>query len=287
MADASESIKHISLERLALYDSLIKDYIDAEDLKALKTVALSQNGTSLNFYTVEEPVGNTEPAFTIELPQPNLEPYVQRVASATEGNLASLTATGGIQDSGIATSAVATKSYVDTAVATGIASTTHLSKQIVNTLPTVAEASENTIYLVKDASVSGADQYEEWMLIGNQLVMIGDTSTDLSQYSTTAQMESAIAAAKSEALSEAAADYDPKISAAISTAEEYADDAVSPVAGRVSTLESNYTALSDNVSFLTGTVSGHTSRIEALEAGGVDIEIATEAEIRSLFTAGS
>ena len=277
------TVKHISLERLTLYDSLIKDYIDAEVAKSLKTVALSQDGNSLLFYDVEEPVGTTEPKYTIEFPETNLEPYIQKVINATAGNLAALTAAGGIQDSGIAMSTVASKSDVDTAVATGIANTSHISKQVVTTLPTVAEAAENVIYLIRDNTATGSDKYEEWTLIGNDLVMIGDTTADMSQYSTTAQMNSAIDTAKADVLASAALDYEAKIAAAKNEAEEYADDAILPISTRVGTLESSYTALSDNVSSLTGTVNNHTTRIEALEAGGAEIEIATEAEIRNLF----
>lgn len=287
MPDQTNTVKHISLERLELYDSLLKNYIDAADAKALKTVALSPSGDALYFYTVEEPVGTTPPAFTIEFPETNLDPYILKVANAIAGNVPTLTADGSLQDSGIAAVNLADKAYVDTAVANGIASTTHLSKLIVTTLPAASAAADNTIYLIKRTTASGNDQYEEWLKIGNELVMIGDTSTDMSQYSTTAQMNAAIATAKSEALAEAALDYNPKIDAALEDANDYTDEQLAPISSKVTTLENNYNALSDNVSDLNATVSDHTSRIEALEAGGVDIEIATEEDIRSLFTSGS
>ena len=282
MADTNV-VKHISLERLELYDSLLKNYIDTEDAKALKTVALSPAGDALYFYTVEQPVGSTAPAFTIELPETNLDPYIQRVVNAVAGNVPTLTANGSIQDSGVALTNLADKAYVDTAVANGIASTSHLSKVIVTTLPVVSEASENTIYLIKRNAATGNDKYEEWMKIGAELVMIGDTSTDMSQYSTTAQMTAAIATAKSEALSEAALDYNAKIDAAVEEANDYTDTQTAGFGTRITTLENNYTALRDNVADLNTDVADHEDRIAALEAGGVEIEIATEGDIRALF----
>ena len=70
------------------------------------------------------------------------------------------------------------KGYVDEL----IASAGSLNRQIVNELPSAAEAQENVIYMIKDNTAIGPDVYQEYMLIGGQLVMIGDTSVDLSNY---------------------------------------------------------------------------------------------------------
>lgn len=68
-----------------------------------------------------------------------------------------------------------TKAYVDAAVANA----GHLKRELVVNLPRVRDAEENTIYMVKDNSATGADKYKEYMLIGGELVQIGDTSVDL------------------------------------------------------------------------------------------------------------
>lgn len=280
---STTTVKHISLERLELYDSLIKDYIDAEDAKSLKTVAISADGKSLNFYRIEEPVGTTTPDYTIEFPEPDLNPYMQKVAAAINGNLPKFGTNGQVVDSGISADSVATKAYVDEQVAGIVDQTSHLRKEVVTVLPTAANASENVIYMIKDASATGGDQYEEWMLISGELVMIGDTSTNLSGYATTSDVETKIAAAKAGALAEAKADYETKIDVALGDAKDYTDNQIAPVITRVGTLETNYSALSDNVDSLNTTVGNHTTRIEALESGGVDIEIATEEDIMALF----
>ena len=70
------------------------------------------------------------------------------------------------------------KGYVDELI--GSAGT--LKREVVNQLPSAAEAEENVIYMLKDNTAIGPDVYQEYMLIGGQLVMIGDTSVDLTNY---------------------------------------------------------------------------------------------------------
>lgn len=72
----------------------------------------------------------------------------------------------------------ATKAYVDRMVANA----GHLKKEIVNSLPAAGNADANTIYMILDSSVSSGDRYKEYLLIGNSLVQIGDTSIDLTNY---------------------------------------------------------------------------------------------------------
>ena len=72
----------------------------------------------------------------------------------------------------------ATKQYVDTT----IANAGHLTRSIVNSLPSPANANANTIYMVLDNSVASGDKYKEYMLINGVMTQIGDTSTDLSNY---------------------------------------------------------------------------------------------------------
>ena len=78
-------------------------------------------------------------------------------------------------------SEAATMNYVTTAIASAIANAPHLKRQIVNELPS-AYLDSNTIYMIKDNSVTGGDKYKEYIVINNELVQIGDTSVDLSNY---------------------------------------------------------------------------------------------------------
>jgi deoxyhypusine synthase len=60
----------------------------------------------------------------------------------------------------------------------------HLTRKIVDKVPSAAEADEHTIYLLKKENVTGEDKYEEYMLIDGTIQKIGDTSVDLSNYAT-------------------------------------------------------------------------------------------------------
>ena len=74
-----------------------------------------------------------------------------------------------------------TKNYVDNAIINAIANAPHLKRQVVTELPN-SYIDANTIYMIKDNSATGADKYKEYLLIDNQLVQIGDTSVDLTNY---------------------------------------------------------------------------------------------------------
>ena len=79
-----------------------------------------------------------------------------------------------------------TKNYVDTKIADAIINAPHLKRQIVSILPN-DYIDPNTIYMIKDNSVTGGDKYKEYILIDGTLVQIGDTSVDLSNYATKVQ----------------------------------------------------------------------------------------------------
>lgn len=64
---------------LSLYDQLVKQYIDGADSKAIKSVTIS--GNTLKFYKISEPVGDSTPAYTIELPETDLSAINAAIAA--------------------------------------------------------------------------------------------------------------------------------------------------------------------------------------------------------------
>lgn len=68
---------------------------------------------------------------------------------------------------------------VDKKIATAIGGLTKLEKEISETVPTVEEARDNVLYLVP-SETEGV--YEQWMLIGDEVVSLGSTEVDLSNY---------------------------------------------------------------------------------------------------------
>ena len=77
----------------------------------------------------------------------------------------------------------ANKTYVNEQ----IANLDNLNKKIVDTLPIDSEADNNTIYMMKTTGSSG-DEYEMYTKIDGTLVLIGNTSVDLTGYAKTSDI---------------------------------------------------------------------------------------------------
>lgn len=100
-----------TLDNLTQYHGLITNYIDTADAKSLKTVAI--DGNKLKFYRVEEPVGETAPAYTIELPETDISGLLEKLTGATEGNVVVANADGTVKDGGVALADLATKEALE------------------------------------------------------------------------------------------------------------------------------------------------------------------------------
>lgn len=273
--------KFISLEVLTSHDQWLYSYISKEDAKAIKAIAIK--GNELLAYTIAKPTEDSTPAFRVEIPTQDLSTLIQKVNNATAGNLPSLTADGSIKDSGIAADTVAIKADVTKEIAAAISATGHMAKEVVTVLPSAAEAKENTFYLLKIDSVTGKDKYEIYTKIGDELVMIDDTSLDLSGYITTENATAAISKAKQDAIDTAAADATSKADKALSDAKSYADGKISPVSDKVGTLETNLGKAQENITSMQQTLSTHGDKITALEGKVNDIGVATTEEALQAF----
>ena len=89
-------------------------------------------------------------------------------------------------------SKAASETVVDTKIATAIGSAGHLKRLVVEQLPEVSAADVDTIYMVKDATVTSGDAYKEYMVIDGAFAQIGDTSVNLEPYATTADVEAKV-----------------------------------------------------------------------------------------------
>lgn len=79
-------------------------------------------------------------------------------------------------------SKAASEKVVDTKVAAAVSSAGHLKRLVVEQLPEVSAADVDTIYMVKDATVTTGDAYKEYMVIDGAFAQIGDTTVDLNPY---------------------------------------------------------------------------------------------------------
>lgn len=276
-------VKYISLENLTLYDELIKQYIDVEDAKSLKTVMLSQDGWSLNFYRTSEPIASgATPAYSIALPKTNLDHVMKKIVTALQGDLPVFDSSGGVVDSGIKLSDLITETEAQTLINQAITASQHISKQIVSDISTVTEPAENVIYMVLDNSVTGEDKYKEYMLIGGTLTLIGSTSTNLGDYLTIQQITDRLTALKTEILAEAATDAQNKADAAEADANTYTDQQITILNAKIDEL-TDMSGLDTRLTTMETNISNNSTRIGALESQVNNMGLATEADIRALF----
>lgn len=85
-----------------------------------------------------------------------------------------------------------TDTEVAASIQSAIAATGHAHFEKVDTVPTAETAAENVLYLVMNATTN---HYDIYALVGDEVVLVDDTTVDLSGYSTTEQMNAAIEAA--------------------------------------------------------------------------------------------
>lgn len=162
----------MTLENLTQYDGLIKDYIE----ESVKVVDDKVGTNTTDITTMKSQIGALQ-AGTYD----DSELRGMIVDKADK----STTLSGyGITDA-----------YTKTEVDTAIANAEHLKRNIVTTLPDVADADVHTIYMVEITDGFGNQKYEEFMLIDGVFEKIGDSAVDLTDYATKTE----VSTTKSEA----------------------------------------------------------------------------------------
>ena len=104
------------------------------------------------------------------------------VATQSSNGLMSSTDKTNLDNLVSASSSYATKTDVTSAVANA----GHITKSIVDSVPSASSASETVIYLVKSSSSTGANNiYDEYMLVNGAMEKIGDTATTITKIENT------------------------------------------------------------------------------------------------------
>lgn len=130
-----------------------------------------------------------------------------------------------------------TKGETDSKIAEAVANVHHLKREIVEELPDVGSANEDTIYMVGDGTGEEENQkYEEFMLINGAFEKIGDSAVDLTNYA----LKTEVDAAKQEAISTAATDATQKANTAEQNAKTYADGLIAALDVDDSEVEGQY-----------------------------------------------
>ena len=108
------TIKYVDLARLTQYNELIKNYINTADAKAFKTAKFDETSRTLKLFKAESPADDAVADFSVEIPETDISGLLEKIASATEGDVVVANADGTIKDSGVKLDDLATKTEVET-----------------------------------------------------------------------------------------------------------------------------------------------------------------------------
>lgn len=217
--------KFLDLTGLTLYDQKIKQKITTDDASTLQSAKDYADGLAVNY----------DEAGAATSVKNELEPRI----SANEGEIATLKSGKADKATSLAGYGITdayTKGEADSAIAAAIANAPHLKRTIVEELPEVEGADENTIYMVGTGAGSEESAYEEYMLINGAFEKIGSSKVDLTDYATKSYVDEKATAAETSAKG-----YADSLASNYATAEQGAKADTALQQGDVTTGESNGT----------------------------------------------
>ena len=159
------------------------------------------------------------------------------------------TAIGTIQNS---LTDIYTKAQTDAKIAEEVTKQSHFSTKIVSSVDEMTEAT--VLYLVKDENVSGADKYNEYILVDGTPTLIGDTTTNLDDYATTEALNVVSVVANAAAVKD---DVDAAF-----------EEINATVSGLADTVSANKTEAYNAIATLQEVDAGFETRIKNLEDVG-------------------
>lgn len=210
--------KFLSLQGLSTYDELIKQEISTGDESTLSSAKSYADGLAVNY----DPAGTAQTKVQ-ELAEGQVKTNSDNITALQSGKAdKSTTLEGyGITDA-------YTSEQTDSAIAIAVANADHLKREIVESLPEIELADENTIYMVGTGAGTEDSVYEEYMLINGGFEKIGSSEVDLTNYA----LKTYVDQAKDEAISTSGTNTDAKIATKVGeigdgTVKDYVDQAES------------------------------------------------------------
>ena len=108
------------------------------------------------------------------------------------------------------------ETYSKAEVNSALAGITHFTTKVVEDIDEMTEA--NVLYLVHDDTATGADKYNEYLVIDGTPIMIGDTTTNLADYATKEELATHVTEANNKfATKEALTQHESAAAAAYAT----------------------------------------------------------------------
>lgn len=271
--------KHfLDLEGLQILKTEIDKSVDKKDAETLKQAKEYSNSLSTNY----------DPAGTAQTKVDALEKGQVTTNKTAIETLKTSKADKSTTLSGYGITNAFTKDETKTEITTAIANADHLKREIVEQLPELNSADENTIYMLKKESSSGNNQYDEYMIVviedTRKLEKIGDSAVDLTNYATKEEVSIAKQEAITSATSTASADATSKSNKALQDAKTYSDGLAKNYATAVQGTKADSALQKESIS--QGSTNG------SISVGGTDIKVkglgsAAYAESTSFDSAGT
>ena len=210
--------KFLSLQGLSTYDELIKQEISTGDESTLSSAKSYADGLAVNY----DPAGTAQTKVQ-ELAEGQVKTNSDNITALQSGKADKSTTLAGYGITDAYTSA-----QTDSAIATAVANADHLKREIVESLPEIESADENTIYMVGTGAGTEDSVYEEYMLINGGFEKIGSSEVDLTNYA----LKTYVDQAKAEAISTSGTNTDAKIATKVGeigdgTVKDYVNQAES------------------------------------------------------------
>lgn len=157
-----------------------------------------------------------------------------------------------------------TDAYTKEEVKAEIANADHLKREIVEVLPEVGEADENTIYMIKESTLTTGDIYKEYMLIDGKFEMIGDSAVVLENYYTKDETNAEI-----KKVDDKFANYNTKteVADAIKVETDRATGAEEALGGRIDDVVTDIGDINTEITEINGTIDTLATKgeLEALQ----------------------
>ena len=152
-----------------------------------------------------------------------------------------------------------TSDEVDKAIADAIAAAPHLKREIVESLPALADADVNTIYMVPASDLEENDSYDEYMVLEvsgvRSLEKVGSWKVDLSNYATVSDVDGV--SQKADGIATNLANEITRAKAA----EEANATAASAAQTTANTASTNATKALNQITELQGVVAGKVDQV--------------------------
>lgn len=165
---------------------------------------------------------------------------------------------------------------INTAISTAIGNVDHLKREIVEELPLISSADKNTIYMIKVSSLATGDNYEEWMVVGEEFAKIGDSAVVLENYYTKDEVDDIFE------------DYmtSDEVAAAIKVETDRAVEEEGKLAGRLDDVEGDIEGINGEITTINGTIGTLAAKadLEVLQktVGEINDELDTKASTQSV-----